>query len=117
MPRKKLEERKGVPPSTSSAMELEALVRSEGNVDAWALDARVLYLAVVYAAAGGASITIGKTKDGSAWVCQLWDGDYPVKDYFRETALLNKHLAAVAKVYGKKGLSDTEEQVIREYGW
>jgi len=81
------------------------------------LDATLLWASVVALAERRASITLGVTKDGTQWVCQLWDGQAPLKDYFGSTQALNNHLAALLRAnYGKNTTPELEE-ILRSYGW
>lgn len=81
------------------------------------LDGVVLWYAVVALARSHASLQIGLTKDGQSWSTQLWDGQYPIKDYFTTTEALNKHLAAVVRVRFRTDLPPEVEERVRSYGW
>lgn len=99
---------------------LGELTRMRGGaegLDVTLLDPVMLWYAVVALTGSGASFQLGLTKDKASWSCQLWEGQYPVKDYFSDTAQLNKHLAALVRLGWKKGLPDDVEALVREYGW
>lgn len=81
------------------------------------LDGLVLWYAVVALARTNASLQIGLTKDGQSWSVQLWDGQFPIKDYFASTQALNKHLAAIVRVRYGSGLEGEIEERVRGYGW
>lgn len=90
--------------------------RSSGlNIDE--LDGTVLWLATTELARRGASITLGTTQDKQSWVCQLWDGKFPVKDYFRDTGELNRHLAALVRAARGNEVSQEVDQILQGYGW
>jgi hypothetical protein len=107
----------GQTPPTGFLGRLQELRGAQGGLDIGALDATVLWAVTVALAQRRASITLGVTKDGAQWVCQLWDGQAPIKDYFSSTDSLNKHLAAILRAhYGRETTPELEE-VIRQYGW
>jgi hypothetical protein len=97
--------------------ELQSLRGDTEGLAVEELDGIVLWYAVVALAKSGASIQLGVTKDGQSWACQLWEGKFPLKDYFTSTQALNKHLAAIVRVRYKKGLPSEVEERVREYGW
>lgn len=99
------------------AASLRALQGTESTLDYEGLDSRLLYAATVALAQRSASITIGTTLAGDSWVVQVWDGKYPIKDYYRSTEALNKHLAALCRVLYGREVSSEMEGLIREYGY
>lgn len=99
---------------------LGELARLRGNtagIDPREIDGVMLWYAVVALAQSSTSIQIGLTKDKSSWATQLWQGQYPVKDYFSTTEALNKHLAALVRLGWKVGLPAEVEDRVRGYGW
>lgn len=116
MPTKK-KDAPDVPRTSDFTARLAALKGGTGGLDVDAIDATVLYLATVALAGRRASISIGVTKDGGSWVCQLWDGQFPVKDYFRDTQDLNRHLAAVVRATYGSEVSPEVNQILEAYGW
>lgn len=116
MPTKKAKENEHAG-SSDFANRLAALKGGSTGLDIDALDATVLWLATTALARRRASISLGVTKDGGSWVCQLWDGSYPVKDYFRDTGELNRHLAALVRADAGTNVSPEVEQILQAYGW
>lgn len=114
---KKKEVQHGAPQPGSLAAKLAALKGGNLALDIDGLDGTVLWLAVNSLARRQASISIGVTKDGGSWAVQLWDGQFPVKDYYRDTADLNKALAALVRVYEGNEVSPEVEQILQAYGW
>jgi hypothetical protein len=96
---------------------LAALKGGSAGLDVDAIDATLLWLATTALARRRASITLGVTKDGGSWVCQLWDGSYPVKDYFRDTGELNRHLAALVRADAGNNVSPEVEEILQLWGW
>lgn len=101
----------------SVAARLAALKGSASGLDVDALDGTLLWLATTALARRRASITLGVTQDGGSWVCQLWDGKFPVKDYFRDTDDLNRHLAALIRASVGSEVSPEVEQILQGWGW
>lgn len=97
--------------------DLSALLGTETRIDLDSVDSVLLWAAIVGLAKRGASIQIGLTQAKDAWAIQLWDGKFPVKDYFRDTEALNRHLAALARVTWKREAPAQVEELIRSYGY
>jgi len=116
MPNKK-EAKRETQPASDYLARLAALKGGSGGLDVDALDGTILWLATVALARRRASISLGVTKDGGSWVCQLWDGSFPVKDYFRDTGELNRHLAALVRADAGKDVSPEVDQILQAYGW
>ena len=107
-------------PVNPQASLVGALNELRGNVTALevtAIDATMLWYAVTGLAGAGASIQIGLTKNRDSWACQMWEGQFPVKDYFSSTDALNKHLAALVRLTWRQRLPPEVEALVREYGW
>lgn len=114
---KKKEVSNGAPETSAFAARLAALKGGSTGLDIDAIDGTVLWLATTALARRRASISIGVTKDGGSWICQLWDGSYPVKDYFRDTGELNRHLAALVRADAGTNVTPEVEQILQAYGW
>ena len=114
---KKKEVQSGRPEPDSLASKLAALRGSGGGLNIDELDGTVLWLAVTALARRRASLSLGVTKDGGSWVCQLWDGSYPVKDYYRDTSELNRGLAGLVRASEGNSVSPEVEEILQGYGW
>jgi hypothetical protein len=97
--------------------QLARLRGAQGGINPEEIDGVILWYAVVALARSRTSLQIGLTKDGSSWATQLWQGQFPVKDYFTTTQALNKHLAALVRLGWRTGLPPDVEERVREYGW
>jgi len=93
------------------------LMGSAGQVNADALDARLLWMVVGILASRCASIQLGVTRDGGAWAVQYWDGKLPVKEYFNSTDDLNRSFAALVRAAEGKGITPEWDEIVRGYGW
>ncbi len=102
---------------TGLGSELAALSGRASGLDVSALDGVLLWYAVMGLAKRGASFQIGVTKDRGSWATQVWEGQFPIKDYFNSTESLNHHLAALARVCWKKDVSADVEERIQSYGY
>lgn len=114
---KKKEVQNARPDEGSLAAELATLRGNNGSLDIDALDPTILWLATTALARRRASISLGVTKDGGSWSLQLWDGSYPVKEYFRDTSELNRMLAALVRASYKNNVEPEVEQILQSYGW
>lgn len=114
---KKKEVAHGKPEQDSLAAKLANLRGGTSTLNIESLDATILWLAVTALAGRQASLSLGVTKDGGSWVCQLWDGSFPVKDYYRDTDELNRGLAALVRAANGNNVSPEVEQILQGYGW
>jgi len=108
---------KGNADAPNIGAELAALTGRHNSLELGALDSRLLWLVVVALAERGANFTIGLTQAKDAWSVQIWEGKFPVKDYFRDTEALNRHLAALVRVCLKERVDAETEEVLRSYGY
>lgn len=104
-------------PQSSLVGALNELRGSQGTLVVEGLDHAMLWYAVVGLARSGASIQIGLTKNRDSWACQMWEGSFPVKDYFSTTEALNKHLAALVRLTWRKELPGDVNEAVMMYGW
>lgn len=97
--------------------ERDRLMGQNSALDIGMVDAALLWAVVVLLASKQASIQIGVTKDGGAWAVQYWDGQYPVKDYFKDTHQLNRSWAGLLRAGYGNNLPPDLEELVKEYGW
>lgn len=109
--------KKSQPEPSGLAGELGKLSGRESGLDVAALDGVLLWYAVMGLAKRGASLQVGVTKDGGSWATQVWEGQFPLKDYFGDTPSFNRHLAALVRVCWKKDVSADIEERIQSYGY
>lgn len=104
-------------PQASLVGALNELRGGAGSLEVTGVDGVMLWYAVTGLAGAGASIQIGLTKNRDSWACQMWEGQFPVKDYFSTTEALNKHLAALVRLTWRQRLPQDVEEAVRGYGW